>query len=450
MQQLWVDVIVGQPVRTDFGDLVEQLARGVLVAHEEAGVGHCRAGQRNLQARQQGGRYRVGALPLLHLLHEHAQQVEVVAVVAAQLGLGAMLAAQLGDHRCLQVGHAGGGTGLGLQASEHRVDGGAGDGAGFNRGGGCVAGLLQQLMQGTAGGGSQADDSGTASVVDGVLYQMRPRAGGGGAVPTGQRCGRLPGRLRGATAAHRLGDDPPCAGGARQIRGVDQPRQDAVLGQQGVGAIQYVAQALQHLALEAAVQRQLDLRAKRILFGQPAHDQAQRLRCQRQGVRFECRCGGQHAQALSQQIQRVGRALGFAPYHFGQQQVAIHVVLGDQRQALHAWQGRRGRGRRAGTGRFAQPCQRLGQGIQHAIREVAGKGMQLAALGHKVGLLRRIAGAVGIVQQGLFQCFDGQDQGRGQCLPAQADQRAQQIAHPRWQLGGGQAVLVGGGKGEDS
>ncbi|KAG1536515.1 hypothetical protein G6F50_015044 [Rhizopus delemar] len=126
LQQLGVNVIIAEPVGAGFGDLVEQFAGGVLVAHEAARVGHGRARQRYLQARQQRGRYRVGTLLLLYLLHQQAQQVEIVAVVAAQLGLRAVFAAQLGDHRGLQVGKAGSGTGLGLQAREHRIHGGAG------------------------------------------------------------------------------------------------------------------------------------------------------------------------------------------------------------------------------------------------------------------------------------------------------------------------------------
>jgi len=52
LQQLGVDVIIAEPVGAGFGDLVEQFAGGVLVTHEEARVGHGRARQRHLQARQ--------------------------------------------------------------------------------------------------------------------------------------------------------------------------------------------------------------------------------------------------------------------------------------------------------------------------------------------------------------------------------------------------------------
>lgn len=81
---------------------------------------------------------------------------------------------------------------------------------------------------------------------------------------------------------------------------------------------------------------------------------------------------------------------------------------------------------------------------------MAGEGVQLATLGHQVRLLHRIACTVGVVQQRLLQRFDGQDQGRGQRLPAQADQRTQQFTHPRWQVAGGQACFVGRGDGKDS
>ena len=109
-----------------------------------------------LQARQQRGRHWIGTLLLLHLLHQHAQQVEAVAVVAAQLGLRAMLAAQLRHHGRLQVGYAGGGAGLRLQACENRIHGRARHCIAIRR---CCAGmacLLQQRMQRAARGGGQA------------------------------------------------------------------------------------------------------------------------------------------------------------------------------------------------------------------------------------------------------------------------------------------------------
>lgn len=213
LQQLRVDIIVAQPVGADFGNLVEQFARGVLVAHEEAGVGHRRTCQWYLQARQQGGRHRVRTLLLLHLLHQHAQQVEAVTVVAAQLGLRAMLTAQLRHHGRLQVGYAGGGAGLRLQACEDRIHGRARHSIAIRR---CCAGmacLLQQRMQRAARGGGQARQgrAGRAVILESVLHQARPGAGRCRSVPAGQWRGGTLCRLRGATTAHRLGDDPPGA-----------------------------------------------------------------------------------------------------------------------------------------------------------------------------------------------------------------------------------------------
>ncbi|GEM_PF-4736229 len=125
-------------------------------------------------------------------------------------------------------------------------------------------------------------------------------------------------------------------------------------------------------------------------------------------------------------------------------------MLINQRQPEHARQcWRRSTGADTAT-RFAQPCEGVGNGIKHAVGEVAGEGVQLSTLGHQFGLLLRIACAIGVVQQGLLQRFDSQDQGRGQRLPAQADQRAQQLTYPRWQVAGGQAVLVGRSDGKDS
>jgi hypothetical protein len=137
LQQLGVDVIVAQPVGADFGNLVEQFARGVLVAHEEAGSamaarasGTCR--------RPAGGRHRVGALLLLHLLHQQAQR--------SRLSRSWLPAGPARRARCaagrpprLQVGNAGGRAGLGLQAREHRIDGRAGHGSGVRRRGSGVA-----------------------------------------------------------------------------------------------------------------------------------------------------------------------------------------------------------------------------------------------------------------------------------------------------------------------
>ena len=125
-------------------------------------------------------------------------------------------------------------------------------------------------------------------------------------------------------------------------------------------------------------------------------------------------------------------------------------MLIDQRQPEHAGQRRRrGTGAEVGRG-FAQPYQRIGHGIKHAVSEMTGEGMQLAALGHQLRLQLRIARAIRVVQQRLLQRFDGQDQRRGQRLPAQADQRAQQLTHPRWQVAGGQTGFVGRGNGKDS
>lgn len=218
-----------------------------------------------------------------------------------------------------------------------------------------------------------------------------------------------------------------------------------MLGQQRIGAVEHIAQPFQHLALEAAIQRQLYVGAEGVLLREPAHHRAQCLRRQRQRVGLECRRRRQHAQPLPEQVQGIGRAQGFAPDHLGQQQVAVDVMLGHQRQPQHAGQRRRGGPGGGCSRRLAQACQGLGNGIQHPVGEVTGKGMQLSALGHQFGLLQRIARAIGVVQQGLFQRLDGQDQRRGQGLPAQADQRAQQFAHPRRQVGCGQAGLVGRG-----
>ncbi|KAG1544022.1 hypothetical protein G6F50_013922 [Rhizopus delemar] len=96
-------------------------------------------------------------------------------------------------------------------------------------------------------------------------------------------------------------------------------------------------------------------------------------------------------------------------------------MLGHQRQPQHAGQRRRGGPGGGCSRRLAQACQGLGNGIQHPVGEVTGKGMQLSALGHQFGLLQRIARAIGVVQQGLFQRLDGQDQRRGQGLHAVAD-----------------------------
>ena len=211
LQQLWVHIVIAQPVGADFGDLVEQFARGVFVAHEEARIGHGGACQGYLQARQQRGRHWIGTLLLLHLLHQHAQQVEAVAVVAAQLGLRAMLAAQLRHHGRLQVGYAGGGAGLRLQACENRIHGRARHCIAIRR---CCAGmacLLQQRMQRAARGGGQARRGrvGCAVILESVLHQAGPGAGRCRSVPAGQWRGGTLCRLRGATTAHRLGDDPP-------------------------------------------------------------------------------------------------------------------------------------------------------------------------------------------------------------------------------------------------
>ena len=125
-------------------------------------------------------------------------------------------------------------------------------------------------------------------------------------------------------------------------------------------------------------------------------------------------------------------------------------MFGDQGQAQHAgqrwWRGKRRRRRR----RVTQACQGFGDCVEHAIGEMAGEGVQLAALGHQVRLLHGIARAIRVVQQRLFQRFNGQDQRRGQGLPAEADQRAQQFAHPRRQVGCSQAGFVGRGWGKDS
>ncbi len=308
LQQLRVDILIAQPVGADFGDLIEQLTRGVFVAHEEARIGHGGACQGYLQAGQQRGRHWIGTLLLLHLLHQHAQQVEVVPVVTAQLGLRTMLAAQLRDHGSLQVGHTGCRTGLGLQAREYRVDCRAGHRAAVPRGRAAVPCLLQQLMQCTASGGGHArrGGAGCAALVEGVLYQAGPGAGRCRTVPAGQGGCRALGRLRGAAAPHRLGDDPPRARRACQVGGVDQPRQYTGLGQQGIGTVKDIAQPFQHLPFETAIQRQLYLDAQRVLFGNPAHHRAQCLRCQWQGVGLEGRRRRQHAQALAKQVQCVG------------------------------------------------------------------------------------------------------------------------------------------------
>lgn len=182
LQQLWIDIIIAQPAGAGFGDLVEQFAGGMLVTHEEAGVSHGGARQWHLQACQQGRRHRVWALLLLHLLHQQAQQVEVVTVMAAELRLCAMFAAELGDNGRLQIGNAGGGTGLGLQSREYGIYGGAGHGDALRGRCAGLPGLLQQFVQGAAGGGGQPGDdrAGATTVADRILQQVRPRAGGAG------------------------------------------------------------------------------------------------------------------------------------------------------------------------------------------------------------------------------------------------------------------------------
>jgi hypothetical protein len=94
-------------------------------------------------------------------------------------------------------------------------------------------------------------------------------------------------------------------------------------------------------------------------------------------------------------------------------------------------------------------AQRVGHGIEHAVGEMAGEGVQLAALGHQFGLLLRIARAIGVVQQRLLQRFDGQDQGAASVCRHRPIKRP--AAHApavagRWRPGG----LVGRGDGKDS
>ncbi len=154
-----------------------------------------------LQAGQQRGRHWIGTLLLLHLLHQHAQQVEVVPVVTAQLGLRTMLAAQLRDHGSLQVGHTGCRTGLGLQAREDRVDCRAGHRAAVRRGRAAVPRLLQQFMQCTAGGGGHARRGGPPAPPSWKASCTRLDQEPAGAEPFQpvRGCGAL-GRLRGAAA----------------------------------------------------------------------------------------------------------------------------------------------------------------------------------------------------------------------------------------------------------
>ncbi len=220
-----------------------------------------------------------------------------------------------------------------------------------------------------------------------------------------------------------------------------------MLRQQGVGALQDVAEAFQQLAFEAAVERQLQFRAQAILFGQAPHQGAQRLRCQWQGVVVERGGGGQHRKALAQQVQRIARTLVLPAHHFGQHQVAVHFVVIHQRQPQQA--------RRAGgccrwrdVLRRAQLHQAVGQRIEHALAEGAGERMQLATLGQQLGLHLRVAGVVGIVQQRLFGRFHGEDQRGGQHMPAQHQQFTQQLAHAWGKVCGGQARAVRGGKRE--
>jgi hypothetical protein len=85
MHQVRIDVLVAQPVGAGFGDRVEQLARRMLLAHEERAVLQRGAQQRHLQAAEQAHRGRVAPHFAFDLAEQHAQQFEGVVVLARQL-----------------------------------------------------------------------------------------------------------------------------------------------------------------------------------------------------------------------------------------------------------------------------------------------------------------------------------------------------------------------------
>ncbi len=199
------------------------------------------------------------------------------------------------------------------------------------------------------------------------------------------------------------------------------------MGQQHVGAFQQLAQAFQQLAVEHAEQRQLGFQAQREFLAQLTGDPAQHVGPERQVLGIECRAGGEHAEALPQQLQRTGRALRLAPGDVGQHDVAVDIGVGDQGQ-------RGGRHRRAGCRhvphpRFAQVGQGRGQGVQEARRELRVDVVQAPGLGVDVGLDLAVAGAFGVAEQLALQLHDGQLERGAQGLHGQRVQRRQQAAH---------------------
>ncbi|MNV47133.1 hypothetical protein D3C71_1389910 [compost metagenome] len=200
--------------------------------------------------------------------------------------------------------------------------------------------------------------------------------------------------------------------------------------QQDVGALQQFTQPLQQLTVEHAVQRQLCFQAQREVFTQLAHDPAQRLRPERQVIDIEGRSGGEDPEALAEQLQGGGRALGFAADDVHQHDVAVHVGVVDQGQRG----GRNrylGRDDALGVARAAQAGQAHRHRLQEAWAELRVDLMQLAGLRENVGLDLAVARALGVAEQLALELHDGQLEWRGEGLHRQPVQRGQQAAHAR-------------------
>lgn len=215
--------------------------------------------------------------------------------------------------------------------------------------------------------------------------------------------------------------------------------------EQDVGAFQQFAQSVDQLAVEHAVERQLGFQPQFEAFAEFPHDPAQHVRAERQVFDIEFRAGGEHREALPQQLQGAGRPLRLAADDLHQHDVAVDVGVGHQGQGTGG-EGAGRRGRHMAHARLAQ----LGQGVPQCVQEQRGELcvdlVQAPGLGIDVGLDLAVARALGIAEQLALQFDDGQFQRGGQGLRGQRVQRRQQAAHARRRGHVGETGRVGLGR----
>ena len=240
-----------------------------------------------------------------------------------------------------------------------------------------------------------------------------------------------------ATAAH----------GAGAHRHVGQPRKHAFFGQQRIQLLGQTLAVDHHPSIENPIEQQPCAMVQLHAFGGMADRAAQRLRAERNPLAVERGRSGEHAEALSQQVQHQIRARLLARGDRMQHRALVHHRLVDETEIaeVHHRNGGRSRSRRCREhDRLADAGQPGFHHLHEARHQIVTVQTHDAQGMHVVGGAAGGADAVGKTEQFLLEFGHRSGEIALQILAEQRKRTLKRAAHAPWQPCRGQGPWRGG------